>query len=209
MKKKKIPSYKRLNCFHRRCIEEGLNQRKSLRSIAQDLGLSASTVAREVRTNMVYARSLKDALQDNYIQREEMQHFTSFCSQLKTGHKLCNGCHLMGNFRCFKKQPHLPLYVASIADMLSRQRKSASRCGIDMQKEDAQKMMDVVKECVEKNQSLRFIASTNDQVCVSASTLYSWIDKGVFDICNLDLLMKVRYKPHKKSTESRKYMCPQ
>lgn len=78
-----------------------------------------------------------------------------------------------------------------------------------MQKEDAQKMMDVVKECVEKNQSLRFIASTNDQVCVSASTLYSWIDKGMFDICNLDLLMKVRYKPHKKSTESRKYMCPQ
>ena len=60
-------------------------------------------------------------------------------------------------------------------------------------------MNDVLTPLIKQGQSIAHIYATHtDDLKCSRRTLYTYIDAGVFDVRNIDLRRKVKYKKRKK-----------
>lgn len=95
------------------------------------------------------------------------------------------------------------IYSSKYADDCYRETLSSSREGINQTPESIQKMNDILTPLIQKGQSIAHIYATHaEDLGCSKRTTYTYIDAGVFDVRNIDLRRKVKYKKRKKATNT-------
>jgi IS30 family transposase len=74
-----------------------------------------------------------------------------------------------------------------------------SRLGVDLSIEEICELNELITPLILKGQSIAHIYATHgDRIICSKRSLYNYIDLGLFQVRNIDLPRKVRYKPRKK-----------
>ena len=218
--------FQHLNLTNRCVIEKGLAFQSSFREIAAMIGCSASTVMREVRNNREFISSAH-TICENYtscLQRKLCgsaacfapcktchsrcchdlckQYVPQRCELLDKAPYVCTGCTKQNH--CRKQHAY---YSAYKADKKSRALLSESRKNIRASEEQTARLNELFTPLVLNGQSVSHIfANHSEEIDFSRRTIYNYIDKCVFDVRNIDLPRKVRYKKRKtKPSEPAQY----
>ena len=106
----------------------------------------------------------------------------------------CNGCKSINSCRLLKL-----IYNPSDAHKQYRETLSSSREGLNITAEELNSLSLIVDDLIKnKHQSVNAAVTNNPDVFnISSRTLYTYIDKGLFDTRNIDLARKVRFSPRK------------
>ena len=210
-------------------IEKGLTENKSFSAIAKLIGKDPSTISKEIR---LHARTKErpDAGYTNppcinrknckltclcdeqcgtlckICKKQDMRcidvcpnYQTAECEKLKKPPYVCNGCG---------KKTHCLMprqfYSSKYANDCYRDTLVSSREGINQTPESIQKMNDLLTPLLkEKKQSIAHVYATHaEEIGCSRRTLYTYIDMGFFEVRNIDLRRRVRYKKRKASTST-------
>jgi len=210
-------------------IEKVLTENKSFSAIAKLIGKDPSTISKEIR---LHARTKErpDAGYTNppcinrknckltclcdeqcgtlckICKKQDMRcidvcpnYQTAECEKLKKPPYVCNGCG---------KKTHCLMprqfYSSKYANDCYRDTLVSSREGINQTPESIQKMNDLLTPLLkEKKQSIAHVYATHaEEIGCSRRTLYTYIDMGIFEVRNIDLRRRVRYKKRKASTST-------
>ena len=118
------------------------------------------------------------------------------CEKLNKPPYVCNGCSKKTNCMMDKK-----IYSSKYAQDSYEALRTTSREGINQTPESIQKLDNLLSPLLKKGQSIAHIyASHADEIACSRRTIYSYIDRGVFQARNIDLRRKVVYKQRKRKT---------
>lgn len=219
---------KHLTIVDRVRIEEGIKNSESFSSIARSLGVSPSTVTREVKIN-------RHAYMPKGMKKRNLCTYRGDCvvkglCEINCKHTLCKNCReslcnkLCSDFeeRTCLKTSHTPYvcancktkggcslkrftYRAIYAHESYEERLVSTRQGISITPEELSTMVRTVKRLLGQGQSLEAIWATHKHdFPVGLRTFYNYIDSGLFGIANIELPRKVRYKPRKTNTPSKK-----
>lgn len=221
--------YSQLTLWERKEIEEGLTRGDSYGKIARLIGRPTSTVSREVRENRhVRAfRPRKPACRDrNWCRRvgvcSECVREGALCSGcdardcrdscpayagqtacdvLARAPWVCNGCR-KNRYGCNRQNRYV--YEAEVAQKASDERRSDSRKGIDMPRQQAEVALMHIKDGLSRGLSPYEISVLyEDAVGVHRSTIYRWVEAGYGGLTNLDLERKVGFKPRSRKAPRR------
>lgn len=210
-------------------IEKGLTENKSFSAIAKLIGKDPSTISKEVRLH-AKTKERPDAGYTNppcinrknckltclcdeqcgtlckICKKQDMRcidvcpnYRTAECQKLKKPPYVCNGCG---------KKTHCLMprqfYSSKYANDCYRDTLVSSREGINQTPESIQKMNDLLTPLLkEKKQSIAHVYATHaEEIGCSRRTLYTYIDMGIFEVRNIDLRRRVRYKKRKASTST-------
>lgn len=215
-------NHKHLLLSDRIYIEQSLYQRKTLRSIAIDLGKDPTTISKEIKRFVEWndGRSAKLEGNDckNYFscQMEDLcmiscgrlckdcssnkyswfcpNYVSSECSHLKKAPYVCNGCPELSscNFSRY-------YYSAQKAHERYQNLLVESRSGINTDPETFQKLNNLISPLIRNGQPLSHVFATHKgEIPCSRKTIYNYLDQGLFDVRNIDLPRRVRYKLRKK-----------
>ena len=220
---------KHLTLSDRINIEKGLNNSDSFAAIGRVVGKDPTTISKEVRKHSKvkeykgYANTPCEANKDihspcgikhvcgdmkcdqtcrlckkircsNVCKAYQPQQ----CTKLKKAPYVCNGCGKRGGCMMEKR-----IYSSKYADDCYRELLSSSREGINQTPESIQKMNDILTPLIKKGQSIAHIYATHaEDLGCSKRTTYTYIDAGVFDVRNIDLRRKVKYKKRKQATKT-------
>ena len=220
---------KHLTLSDRLNIEKGLNNGDSFATIARVVNKDPTTISKEVRkhskvkeykgyantpceaNNDIHSRcAIKHACGDMECEQTCRQckkfrcsdvckaYQPRQCPKLKKAPYVCNGCGKRLNCMMEKK-----IYSSKYADDCYREVLSSSREGINQTPESIQKMNDILTPLIKKGQSIAHIYATHaEDLKCSKRTTYTYIDAGIFEVRNIDLRRKVKYKKRKKATET-------
>ncbi len=220
---------KHLTLSDRINIEKGLNSRKTFAEIARIIHKDPTTVSKEIRRHAmvkeykgfggipceenidkhtpcikkhvcgdedceIICRTCRDYKCNEVCKEYRPQQ----CEALRKSPYVCNGCGKRAG--CLKEKK---VYSSKYADDCYRELLSSSREGINQTPESIQRMNDILTPLIKKGQSISHIYATHaDELGCSKRTTYTYIDEGVFDVRNIDLRRKVKYKKRKKATET-------
>ena len=210
-------------------IEKGLTENKSFSAIAKLIGKDPSTISKEVRLH-AKTKERPDSGYTNppcinrknckltclcdeqcgtlckICKKQDMRcidvcpnYRTAECEKLKKPPYVCNGCG---------KKTHCLMprqfYSSKYANDCYRDTLVSSREGINQTPESIQKMNDLLTPLLkEKKQSIAHVYATHaEEIGCSRRTLYTYIDMGIFEVRNIDLRRRVRYKKRKASTST-------
>lgn len=181
----------RLTRHERNDIEHMLDQEKSCRAIAQELGRSPSTIKREVDRHRFITSPR--ALHGQPAPEDDLGRA---CPRLGAWPYCCNGCKKRRGYGC-NRRPRV-YYSARLAQQASDALLSSSRAGIDETEESARAKLEAIRDGLERGLSPEQIAHMHPELALSASTIYRWCDAGYERLSNMDLRRKVGYRPRKK-----------
>jgi len=218
MSKQKQNSGSHFTLDDRILIEDGLNNKLSIRNIAKSISKSPSSVLREISRNITIKKSNKPKCKNFdkcriahvcsksgcYSACKDCRKFdcTSVCASFKPfedkcpkGLSVCNSCYLKsGVGKCeFTKR----VYSAREADNKSRNRSTDARNGFNLTGEQFSKIDEIVSPLLRKGQSPYTVTYNHPELKISAQTLYRLIECGELSVCNLNLRSKVKRKPSK------------
>lgn len=220
---------KHLTLSDRIRIEKGLNNSESFAEIGRAVDKDPTTVSKEVRRHSRvkeyngYGNTPCQANADKHFPcsmkhicgEEECDSICRMCrkyrcsdickeysprqcQRLEKAPYVCNGCGKKINCMMDKK-----IYSSKYAEDCYREVLVSSREGINQTPESIQRMNDVLTPLIKNGQSIAHIYATHSEdLQCSRRTMYMYIDTGVFDVRNIDLRRKVRYKKRKKPTET-------
>ena len=115
------------------------------------------------------------------------------CPSLLHAPHICNGCE---HFQSCRFSRHI--YRASKADSTYRETLIKTRSGINLSELELARLDLLIKNGLDKNQSLYHIVQCNtDEFNVSIRSLYNYIALGLLSSRNIDLPRKCRLKPRK------------
>lgn len=164
-----------------------LNDNLSFRKMALILGCSPSSITNEIKGHRIY--------KDFSVGTSKRK---CFSDRLIKAPFVCNGCDNLGS--C-KKSKYF--YDPNIAYKEYKDKLSSSRRNIQSSKEGIAYINGLVSPLILDNgQTIDHILASND-VGVSRSTLYRYIDAGLLDVKNINLKRRVRYVVKKKKKEPR------
>ena len=110
---------------------------------------------------------------------------------------VCNGCSQLSKCTLLKR-----IYDPSDAHEMAYQSISESRTGILSNEDDIARINGIISPLVKNGQSLHQIYIEHvDEIMCSEKTLYNYVDAQLFDIRNIDLPRKVKYRPRYKQPE--------
>ena len=220
---------KHLTLSDRINIEKGLNNGDSFAAIARVVNKDSTTISKEVRKHSkvkeykgfantpceankdkhspcgikhgcgdkecdIICRNCKKFRCSDVCQAYQPQQ----CQKLKKAPYVCNGCGKRINCMMEKR-----IYSSKYADDCYRETLSSCREGINQTPESIQKMNDILTPLIKKGQSISHIYATHaEELGCSKRTTYTYIDSGVFDVRNIDLRRKVKYKKRRKATNT-------
>lgn len=197
---RKRTTYCRLDKRERKAIEHGLDRGDSCRSMARDLGRSASTVHDEVVRNRVVTKG--PGRGGNVAGTDGSQAGgLKVCARLLAWPFCCNGCryrryHCTYKWRCE--------YLAADAQDLADEDQVEPRRGVDMDMQRFEVAASLIREDLARGLSPQQIAcSRAEQVGVGKSTIYRWVDEGYGGMTNAELRRKVGYKPRRKDKKGK------
>jgi IS30 family transposase len=221
--------YKRsgqMDLTDRVAIETGLCRGETFKRIAKRIGRHPSTVAHEVLENRTYIKGTYYAGKDCKWVRQCIE--TGVCGAPKDGCgrkcKHCRGydcrtlCSRYVSVACNKpdKPPYVCntckdrklcikdkyVYSAPYADAAVCRRRSESRQGIQLTKEQKAFVDELVTRLVKKGQPLTHIYAEHEaEMPMSLRSLYNYIDAGELTIKNIDLRRKTSYKQRRKNAK--------
>ncbi len=216
---------KHLTLSQRIEIEKGLNDGLSFAAIARKTAKDPSTISKEVRKHrdsrvrnddfLAIPCSKKSKCNIRYLCGSECgimcklcrkpkitchmycdEYVPIQCQKLHKAPYVCNGCTKRINCLLNKM-----VYVAKYADDAYRDTLISSREGINQTAESIKVLDELISPLIQRGQSVAHIYANHAQeIKCSRRTLYSYIDRSVFTVRNIDLRRRVKYKPRKKST---------
>lgn len=222
MAKRAKELYKQLTISQRRILEASLNDGLALTKAAARMGVSVSTVRREILRNRRHDGSSKSANRDKndcaFLKSCKVRHC---CGEVKGCRRMCRACPRPCERYCPEYVPKVceavakaPFccnacprysmcvldrwkYSAETAQKLAEERASSARAGIDLTDGQVADLVAKVKAGRAKGQSIHHIFATEEMPC-SERTFYRYVDEGKVPVIALDLAKKVKYKQRKK-----------
>lgn len=208
-------------------LQKELKEGHSMKAIARILGKNPTTVSREIKKyssevatgypgypynackNRVNCRKKqvcdKDCIRKSSqyckLCRECNIHCPDFvlevCSARFRPPYVCNGCENIGKCTLMKT-----IYDAEHAHIASRERISESRSGLCVSENEVARLNKIISPLVLQGQSVHqiYIERENEIMC-SEKTIYNYIDACLFDVRNIDLPRKVRFRERYKKPE--------
>ena len=203
-------------------IERGINNELTFATIARILDRSPSSISREVKRYRVVIQSNHSFNGNDCTKRASClrnricddapvhgctksrckscpdilctticpQYESPNCSKLDKPPYVCIGCD--DQKKCKKNHAY---YAANRADTAHKRNIRDSHKGIRMSPEELTELGELIQPLIRRGQSLNHICTTlGDKIKVSEKTLYNYIDSCVFDVRNIDLPKKVKYK---------------
>jgi len=108
---------------------------------------------------------------------------------------VCNGCDDLKNCTHNKS-----FYSAATAQKEYETCLFESRSGITTNEEEVLRLDKIISPLIQRGQSIHHICSNNrDAIMHSERSIYNYIDDNLFSARNIDLPIKVAYRPRKKS----------
>ena len=226
--------YMHLSLTERALIEKYLAQDLNFTEIAERLGRSRTSIAREVKkrrsfrfSDDILSRCTKfQTCHKHHVRNEDDCHFCRneckrcyryscdmFCPDFVSVHcdkldhppYVCTGCAQIKS--CNRNHAFYSAnkaYRAYLSDL------STSRRGLHTSPERLEEIEALIRPLIMRGQSLNHIlAEHGAEIGLSESTLYNYIDCNAFSIRNADLPKKVRYRKRRiKNTPIRAdYLC--
>lgn len=110
---------------------------------------------------------------------------------------VCNGCDNLSKCTLLKK-----IYNPSEAHEAAHRTISEARTGILSDEDDIKRINAIIVPLVKQGQSLHqiYVNHVDDLMC-SEKTLYNYVDAQLFDVRNIDLPRKVKYRTRRKKAE--------
>ena len=204
--------YSHLTIEQRRIIAEGIRNGSSKSAIAETIGKDKSTVGKEIKLHRQLVRkcplplecaAYKHCTHGRNCSTSCSGYIPFHCSRRDRSPGACNGCPKMSSCR-FDKYKYDPEdahhdYRTTLVD---------SREGVNLTKEEAQAMADIIVPLLKKGHSPYQIVTDHPELGICEKTLYNYIDSGIFQFIggaiNLDLRRKVSRKPSKKKSNEYK-----
>jgi transposase, IS30 family len=110
---------------------------------------------------------------------------------------VCNGCSQLG--KCTLKKL---IYDPEDAHIASAEQISESRSGILSNEVELARINSIISPLIKNGQSVHQVYESHvDEIMCSEKTLYNYIDACLFDVRNIDLPRKVKYRPRYKKPE--------
>lgn len=174
------------NFEQRKIIANKLAHGEKLCDIASLLEKDSTSISKEIKRNRVL--TINGAPSD--LVCEKTQKFPYVCSTCSKRYAKCHH----NQYR----------YDANYAQDLADKRLVESRKGINIDKEDFEIINDIVKEGVNRKESIYHIVHANN-INVSVPTLYRWIDNKLMSTTKMDLPYAVSFKKRRKQNEKYDY----
>ena len=192
-----MANYSHLSYEERVCLEDALNNNKSISQIAKELNRSHSTILREIDRNKTYSKSYNWSLNKKF----ENPNYNFQCDKLDKPPHVCNGCKSRSG--CRKERF---TYYARKADNSYKYLISDCRKGINLTEEDVFNINNVITPLIKKGQSINHIYINHPDILnFSKVTFYNYINDGIFEFKPIDLPRMVKYKKRKnKKRRTRK-----
>ena len=210
--KKEHQANKHLTYDERNYIEIGLNKGKNFTQIGKELNKDRRTISREVqkhrfRKNPSSFNRGKNLCINRYnckkfdCSKEKKECYEEdICYKITGVPYVCNGCEQKNKCRKIKYY-----YYAKFANDEYEEKLRNSRYGINITKEEVYEIDKLITPLIkEKRQSISHVyANHPDELWFSRTTMYKYVDLGVFSFRNIDLPRKVKYKPRKENEKQR------
>ena len=219
-----MAKYKHLTMSERIEIYSLLKQDVSIRKIAKALNRDPTTIAKEIKKHLevketgcggrpfnqcknsdkclksgvcgaefCYTFCYKCSRCNLYCKDFEEQ----VCERLVKAPYCCNGCPKTRSCHYRKK-----VYRANIAHSEYKHNLSESRKGFYIRKAEAKRIEQIIAQPILHGQSVHHVyLAHKDELTISERSIYTYIDGGVFNLKNIDLPRKVRYRARKKQAE--------
>lgn len=219
-----MAKYKHLTMSERIEIYSLLKQNVSIRKIAKALNRDPTTIAKEIKKHLevketgcggrpfnqcknsdkclksgvcgaefCYTFCYKCSRCNLYCKDFEEQ----VCERLVKAPYCCNGCPKTRSCHYRKK-----VYRANIAHSEYKHNLSESRKGFYIRKAEAKRIEQIIAQPILHGQSVHHVyLAHKDELTISERSIYTYIDGGVFNLKNIDLPRKVRYRARKKQAE--------
>jgi IS30 family transposase len=110
---------------------------------------------------------------------------------------VCNGCETIGRCSLLKN-----IYDAEHAHIRSHEAISESRSGLCVSEAEVERLNAIVSPLVQRGQSIHqiYINHESNLMC-SEKTIYNYVDACLFDVRNIDLPRKVKFRERYKKPE--------
>ncbi len=119
------------------------------------------------------------------------------CTIRKKAPYVCNGCNSLPKCTLLKR-----FYDPSDAHERAHKVISESRMGIMSNEDDIARINTIISPLIQNGQSIHQVYINNvDDIMCSERTLYNYVDAQLFDVRNIDLPRKVRYRPRYNKPE--------
>ena len=196
---KKPAPQSHLTLSDRITIEASLLTNHKARDIARQLKKDPTTISKEIKRR-------RTVRQPNYYgSSPEYMDTQPLCPRQTRFPYVCNGCPTNKRKAC-RKLKHF--YRAKDAHMAYEYDLSDTRKGVNLTVEELIALDAFLTPLINRGQSFYHIHANNpDQLPYSLTTLYKYVEEGLFTFRNIDLPRKVRYKKRVKRLES--YQPPQ
>lgn len=219
-----MAKYKHLTMSERIEIYSLLKQDVSIRKIAKALNRDPTTIAKEIKKHLEVketgcggrpfnqCKNSDKCLKSGVCGAEFCYTFCykcnrcnlyckdfeeQVCERLVKAPYCCNGCPKMRSCHYRKK-----VYRANIAHSEYKRNLSESRKGFYIRKAEAKRIEQIISQPILHGQSIHHVyLAHKDELTISERSIYTYIDGGVFNLKNIDLPRKVRYRVRKKQTE--------
>ena len=110
---------------------------------------------------------------------------------------VCNGCETLGKCSLLKN-----IYDAEHAHIKAHEAISQSRSGLCVSEDEVARLNRIISPLVQNGQSVHQIYVTHeDELMCSEKTIYNYIDACLFDVRNIDLPRKVKFRERYKKPE--------
>ena len=210
---------KHLTLRERNKIQGGLANNKTFKQIGLELEKVSTTVAREVKQHMYikkkgakFSRFFNDCIyrktctkkflcddlnclkercslcsKCNYICPDYTK---EQCPRMEKALYVCNGCEDKAHCQLEKRY-----YESTLAQYQYKEVLKSHRDGIAINEDEMNLLNDLICPLMKKGQSLHHIYTNNkDVICIDERTLYNYVEAGLLDVNNFDLIRQVRYK---------------
>ncbi|MBU5483959.1 IS30 family transposase [Clostridium sp. MSJ-11] len=207
-------------------IEAGLKENLSFGAIAKKINKDRTTVAKEIKRNFIIKKIGCSGWPYNSCKHREKCNKLKVCDECKYPSKqycklckLCNdGCAYFDEEVCINKfkPPYVcnackdfqkctlakPFYSAIDAHHAFSENISEARSGIISNETEIARINELITPLIRNGQSIHQIYVNNvDELMCSEKTLYNYVDACLFDVRNIDLPRKVKYRPRYKKSE--------
>ncbi len=209
-------------------IAQRLRENASFGSIGEELGKDRTTIAKEIKKYSYDRKSGRPGYPYNPCKHRSICKAKKVCGASACTHPsaykcslcsecylhcpdfeedicmvkskppyVCNGCQQLPKCTLLKR-----IYDPADAHELAHKSISESRTGILSNEDDITRINRLITPLVRNGQSLHQIYVNHvDELMCSEKTLYNYVDACLFDIRNIDLPRKVKYRPRYKETE--------
>lgn len=203
-----------LTLEHREVIEDALKEKMNFTDIADMLGYHRTSISSEVKNRRIEGN--QNLYGTNFVNCEFEASCNKFegigckrkcslfqpkqCPSLKKAPYVCNGCSKKHGCRYQKY-----FYRAKEAQKDYESLLKEAREGIHLTQEEIDKINSIIVPLIkEKGQSVNQVYINHpDMLYFSKTQFYRLVDLGYFDLKNIDLRRKVKYKLHKDETSRR------